>query len=405
MFANVASATVLSPKKIHYLYCFDRDSDPQHISKKLSSVINYLGKRKVHCSVTFTVLCLKTTDYEQITVLLTLLDSLKNENSKSTGNTSFADYSIIKCNDIVESREKLISYLSEIRPDLYDGSVCLFPSSVSESGDFARSVIENSIPYFEFDRKTKSFTKHIGCDDLIYRSDGSYIHINDMFALMNASDIRCYQPDFAENYEKLWSIYSGNYLSVNNFDQGVKNWNTLCFALKEYHSLQKPLAVLKIPKDQADSTKSVFTFVLPDFTFNTVKKLLALLKEYNAVGVESSLTTYTADSCKLVLHSYPSLERDLSEIFSDESKLLDYYDICVEKSADGRTIVVDWNDPKVSDICIDPNCVELLHALERDHFISALRKTSDGSRYSFKYSVTMIKRLLTNAEEMRWLPV
>src|SRR5699024_7068501 len=49
VFANVAAATVLSPEVIRFLYCFNKSSDIDLLSRKLDAILNYFGKRNVHC--------------------------------------------------------------------------------------------------------------------------------------------------------------------------------------------------------------------------------------------------------------------------------------------------------------------------------------------------------------------
>ena len=78
-----------------------------------------------------------------------------------------------------------------------------------------------------------------------YVKDASFIRIRDMFALMNASDNRFNLPEFADDYEALWKIYTGEYLSFKKFENGVGNWNRLCMCLDKYESDQKPLAKME----------------------------------------------------------------------------------------------------------------------------------------------------------------
>ena len=74
------------------------------------------------------------------------------------------------------------------------------------------TVTGMGISYFEYDGRHKKFTRTIGCEYLRFVKDHSFLRIQDMVALMNVSEQSFHLPEYAEDYEKLWEIYTGSYL-------------------------------------------------------------------------------------------------------------------------------------------------------------------------------------------------
>ena len=406
VFTNVAAATVLSPKKISYLYRFDRDSKVEQIQKKLSAVLNYLGHRKVHCSVLFTVVCMADTDDRSKEKLRKALERLKRSHSANAlNNVEFSHYRFLCPRSIPEAAGALIDLLKADEVSLYDGSTQLF-SSIFDNCGFIDMVTKAEIPYFEFDWRRKQFIKHIGCDYLQFIKDKSSLRINDMFALMNASDTRFNLPEFADDYELLWDIYSGR-LTGRPFSKAVGNWNRLCYALKKYEEAQKPLAVLGIPSGDG-SKKKELGYILPEYTFKTVNSILRKLIEFGIADSKSTLTAHTSENCKLEIIVDESLEEKLNSVFRKPQILQDFYGISVDKDYAGKDVQINYVNMEVvnANIDIEGNgntnfSCEILKKLEENHFINGFSVNKKDPRLvSFRYTSSRIKHLLTVAGEI-----
>lgn len=402
VFANVAAATVLSPERIRFLYYFSTESRTELLIRKLSAVLNYLGKRKVHCAVTLAVACRNDVAGDDYDDLQKALERLKN--SAGTGlNAVFDGYDIYDCASSESAAAVLLDDLRATGPDLYDGTTSLF-DSVLGNGQFANGALSLGIPYFEFDWKNKTFTRYINCDYLQYIKDNSCIRIHDMFALMNAADNKFNLPEFADDYETLWGIYTGDYLARNNFEIGVWNWNRLCAALKKHEDNQKPFVEIGLQNGRPGTDKMVY--LLPEYTCRTVKYILSRLIEYGLISSDSKVAGYTSEDCKVQITADASLNKVFDELFSQPHLLMGYYGVEVTKRS--NSVNIGFNNLTVTDADIDPEgkgwhkyTFVVLQELEKKHFIMRLKLNPDDPKLvSFAYSSPRIKKLLTSAGEI-----
>lgn len=406
VFANVASATILSPEKMTFFYCYYRDSSIDLLVRKLDAILNYLGGRKVHCAVRLEISCLQEVSEKEYESLRTALEGLEKDHYKGSGNSWLEPSELLRAENYAEAADQFVEYLKEHPVSLYDGGTSLFPSAY-ENAMFINRIISLPIPYFEFDWRNKEFTKRIGCEYLRFAKDESFIRIQDMFGLMNAVDNRYAMPEFSDDYEELWRIYTGKYTNYRPFENGVGNWNRLCNILKKYEEAQKPLVQIGIrPAERWVN----LTYFLPDYTFSTVRTLLRELTEYQIVEKGSHLVSHTSDTCRLDLKANASYREQLDAIFQNPQNLLSSYGIEMQKrmSHDGDYVDVKLNALTVRNLNLDPEgkgkgkySYTILDHLQKAHFISQLDKSeSNPDLVSFTYSSPRMKKLLTTAGEI-----
>ena len=408
VFANVAAATVLSPEIIKYFYCFNKSSDVDLLIRKLDAILNYFGKRNVHSGIEIVVACLGEVTNKVRERLQQELTKLNKNYTKSNGNAWFEKDTIYDVENYTEAAMRFVENLKESPVNLYDGSNLLFPSAF-DNAMFIGHISRVNIPYFEFNWRNKEFSKRINCEYLKFVKDSSFIRIRDMFALMNASDNRFNLPEFADDYEVLWKIYTGEYLNYKKFENGVGNWNRLCICLDKYEADQKPLARMAISTSDSPSYKTL-TYFLPEFCFSTVKMLIQKLQEYGIAEKESNIMTHTSDTCKLELRINEEYEQVLNAVFINPQILLPYYGIEARKCKvyNSEYVEIKYNNLIVTDANLDVDgtghqkfVFHVLQQLEKAHFISQLKlNTTDSRRVSFVYSSPRIKKLLTNAGEI-----
>ena len=215
IFRNIASAMVINPATLTYIYYFDGSINEDYFIAKVKSILNYVESRHMTVKIKF---------------ILAINDQLK-------FNVDLADlkinFEVIKCSDEESAIEEFLKKLSDQKINLFDGSTMLFSSYLMQSRFTEK--ISNQIAYFEFDSKNKIFKNCIGCNYLNYIEDRSFIRIDDMFALNNAINNKFHFPEFSMNYNKLWNIYTQNDVGVYN---SVANWNDLCDRLYEHSKLQ-----------------------------------------------------------------------------------------------------------------------------------------------------------------------
>lgn len=408
VFANVAAATVLCPERIHYFYCFDKDAEVELLVRKLDAVLNYFGKRKIHCGIRMAVSCLENVPDKDRDLLQKELGRLQKRHPQGEKTAWLESAEIFDAGSYDEAAEQFLAYLEENPADLYDGGTRLFPSAY-DNGVFMGKILGKGIPYFEFDWRHKIFGKRIGCEYLRFVEDKSFIRIQDMFALMNAADNRFNLPEFADDYEALWKIYTGRYLTAKKFENGVGNWNRLCICLEKYEDERKPLAKVAVSTAQ-NPVMETLTYFLPEYVFSTVKKLLKQLLEYGIAEQGSSLVNHASDTCRLELVINKEYEPQMNAVFMNPQMLLPYYNAKARKYRSCNTdyVEIQCNDLTVTDADLDRDgtgrqkyAFEVLRQLEQAHFISQLKQNpSNGKLASFVYSSPRIKQMLTSAGEI-----
>lgn len=403
VFANVASATVLHPAKISYLYCFTENSRLDIFRRKISAVLRYLNSRSLHCSISFGVACTAAVSDEDRAGLEKVLHDAR---ESASGTARLESYEIMDCAFTLDASDRLMDYLRAREPALYDGSTRLFRSGL-ESGMFSRRLLESEIPYFEFDPNTRTFPIRVGCDYLRYLRDRSSIRVTDMFALMDAADVSLRFPDFEEDYETLWDIYTGGRLpgSQYPFTDGVKNWNRLCEILNAWDADLDSTVVIPL-QEEGNGAMTRMTFILPIYTMPTVRRLTEQLAELGAVGREYTLTGYAGQSCRLVLQAPVTVQSQIKAVFRQPQFLMDYYGVRAFRYGSGAAVQYDRLDVEQVNLEVPgmgkPQYLyDLLEQLEQENFISGLtRDRQNPNVVSFLYSSPRIKKLLTNAGEI-----
>lgn len=407
VFANVAAATVLCPEKILYLYSYTRDTKTELLLDKLSAVLNYLGKRKVHCKVSLAVAFPAEISDLQRNALQTALEKFKIE-QQTNANASFTGYEILDCRDSAETILGFLACLKAHKVSLYDGSTAIF-DSVLDNAAFVHQLLQADLPYFEFRWKHKEFTKHVNCGYLRYIHDNSSIRINDMFALMNAADIRFNLPEFADDYAVLWGIYTGSDTPGSKFENCVGDWNRLCKLLEVYEDRQKPIATILLNKKR-DTVQKTMTYVLPEYTLKAVKRIIDKLMAYRAIADNSTVTGYTSENCKVQITANAEYEPAFNLLFARPEILLSYYGVDAVKRVEynGEYIQFVYRNMKVSGLNLDPDgrgrhgfLLKILEKLNKHHYICQLTQAAGTPHIvSFEYTSPRIKKLLTCAGEI-----
>jgi len=406
VFANVASATLLSPPKICYVYNYNEDSAPDMFVRKLGNVINYLDKRNVHTEISL-IIAWRLGDTTARTDVQERLHRLSEENFSAGGNAIFSDFCFIDCSDENDAAARIAEALKERGIGIYDGSTGLFSSHLN-NGVLVGRLLDNGVSYFEFDWKRKQFNQRRRCEYLKYIEDDSYIRINDMFALMNAVDNRSGLPEFAEDYETLWDIYTGKYMDEPDYEGAVGSWNRLCGMLSAYEDKRPPLTLIVTPGK--DEPRRTYTQFMPEFTFRKLEYIVGRLIKLGIIGEDSCVTGYTSDTCRLdVTATYPVWAK-LSQALARHDMLLDYYDLTVNKyqNHNSEYVKLICNDTQVKDIDLDGEekgrfgpSIKILEQLQSAGFISRLTQNPQRPELvSFTYSSHRIKKLLTSEGEI-----
>lgn len=211
VFANAASALVLRPDKITYLYVYNRRTNPDKFKRRLLNVVNFFISKNYFPAVDVLMLNappeggrfpFKSGD----ALLPEYIDSFRIGSKPS-------EHSDMSCTLTVFGSFEEFGKAVDIRSAeyIYDGSTMLFSSSI-ENCRWIRSVWEN-FRYFEYISDTGSFVNLHGTDFLKYVRNKSYIKAENMLALNNAYLLHHGSvhgdgalPDYYDIYKTLWNI-------------------------------------------------------------------------------------------------------------------------------------------------------------------------------------------------------
>lgn len=221
-FYAVASATALHADAIHYILIYDEKMNTQLLESKLKAIKNYFAYRGRSIEVYFEVF-FKKDSQDKETELKNLFGGFRKEKM-------LQGYTLSAYEQETELITKIPTQLSNINVDYFDGSTKITESEFV-NGQVLSKIIE-IMPYFEFDSANRRFVNCVNCERLKYLKITSFIQVEDMFALMNASDKEFSYQDYADNYLDFWGIYSGISLGIADFTLCSRSWTKLCEVIK-----------------------------------------------------------------------------------------------------------------------------------------------------------------------------
>ncbi|MCL2378018.1 MAG: hypothetical protein FWC77_02725 [Defluviitaleaceae bacterium] len=398
IFSNVASATVLNPGKLNYLYYFDGTAKVPFFIQKVRSALYYLDSRKIQSQVYFSIAMLKTIPATDKAELLLQLKNLKQQ-------TRLNSYSITECEDEDTAIKILLESLKSKKIHMFDGTTQLFTTRL-KCALFSHHAYQQ-FPYFEFDTGNKSFVNCKDTQHLKYIEDKSFIKADDMFALRNAKDDKFYFPEFSTDYEILWGIYSGNYKKGGNattYGYNVLNWNRMCNYLEGYSSDHDKVVEFRLSPDKKCSEQHML-FYFPDYGFKAASLILNKLIEYGVILEGSAVTRYTSDTCRADIITNWNISEDINRIFSRMHHMVDCRFLKVERTyiVNNPQISIHYDNLAVTDLSLtdDKYTIPILEKLSKANFINNFRRGKNNNQVvSFVYSSQRIKKLLTTAGEI-----
>ena len=416
IFKNVASATALNPKNITYLYYYDQYTRKDLLLQKLTSVTNYLSKRALQCKIKLLIAFSALSDKKQNEAALEQLVS----EIKATVSVETIIYKA--CNKEVEASEFFATAFVKTEDTLFDGTTQLF-SAATWNAEYIQKA-RQELPYFEFDFRKKHFHNCNGCEYLQYLETSNvlsktYLRIEDMFSLMNAYSTKYNLPEFAEEYETFWKIYTGGLFPTknpSNWKNGVKNWNRLCNTLKEFADKQDE--IFRVEVNARREEYQVYRYPLPSQYIDEAKIFFNLLCSMNIISNQFTLLVDTSDWCEVEIQSQYDLGQLFYKIADEPEKYLAGQTLSVrrhwERTEFKEYYIVKYNNLRVVECKLDDHdfyTVRILNELEKHHYINNLRKWGGtpisikneiyaGQTISFRYASPSIKKLLTTAGEI-----
>ena len=404
IFRNAAGATALNPKSITYLYYYDQYTRKDLLLRKLASVTNYLNKRALNCKISLAIAYAAAADKERNEEdMHRLIDEIRSSAAfeKITGKA---------CADEAEACDFLAGSIDKTEDSLFDGTTQLFSAATWNSAFMQK--VKTELPYFEFNFREKHFMNCSGCNYLKYLETGNvlaktYLRIEDMFSLMNAYSTNYNLPEFAEEYEILWDIYTGAYFSgksAMSWRNGVKNWNRLCDQLCRYAD-EKDI-VYKTATENTGEDSRPYKYSFPSKYIDGARELYNAMCSLNMISDRYKVLTDTTDWCEVEIHSDYDLGPLIFKLADEPEKYLAEHNLTVRREWDAGEkayfYVVRFNNLKVSRWRPkegDTFSLRVLKKLSEHRYINNLVTDESGS-ISFRYASPSIKKLLTTAGEI-----
>lgn len=399
VFRNVASAMVLNPKQITYLYCFDSYSRTAFLMQKLKAVQNYIKSRRMALKIQLLIAIIASLDKKAEK----RIEKLKEGVLK----TGVENLKIIVVSSENEAINMLCEELSYVPVDFFDGATPLF------SSHFYNSIVINKMakkyPYFEFDSMNKKFKICMNCQHLTFIKDNSFIRVDDMFSLRQATDHTFNLPDYASDYEKLWAIYSGEWMTDDDspYEHGIANWTRMCNILD-----QKDFVKISLSSADDHPTDPVICS-LPHSCHKSVTYIIRQLVERGFIEANSKVDNIDSDTCRIIVYTRWAIKDKIKELFSRPEKLVDHCLIKVESDINESDSCIRINfdnlDVRSLDLAnkdewkYNKFVVPLLKKLNHEGFIRNLHWDDENEktkRINFSYISPRIKQLLTKAGEI-----
>ena len=423
IFANAASATVLRPYSVRYYYCFTKDCKPETLPERIRNVISYFRSRRMNCDLSVMLTIDKTVSPEKKIELKRRLDEIIAGNSEDKKRCRFSRADLFEYTNPDDVPSFILDDMKKEEISLYDGSTALF-SSQKRNADFMRRISDDGIPYFEFRRAAKTFENCEGCAYLKYLHDDSYLTISDMFALKNVTKYKTTMPDYADDYEKLWAICTGNYLDKNQFEQGILNWTILSGLLEKRRKKTQPLAAFPLKAGKIDRTFRTYYF--PSYGIRSLREIIENLIERKIIGSGSYVEIANGDECRTVIDGVGEVHKEFENIAAKSWLLHPYYGLEMKemkgssikerrqikkdeqiKKDDNYYVILDESltverlDLNDGGFKNDQKLWPLLRKLSEENYINQLTRDKNApSIVSFNYSAPRIRNLLTKAGEI-----
>ena len=387
IFGNVASATIVNPAKISYLFHIDQMNDVSDFKEAVQYVLNYMDEKKVASKIDFLITHRKD-DEIQKSVEQLKTDLLK----KGTARIQTALIGVIENeSDIPGCFAKWFGH--ELQIDAIEKNETPLSRLLETVKDQA---IYSEYPYYCFDMNTRRFSTQSGCEFLGFIKAEQYLKISDMFASKNSKGYREAADSFYHDYEGLWQkAYRRDELA----------WKKACTLLKAYH--QKEDVVVTIDRSLVKENDSVVKYrcLLPAAAYEGVGKIVSALVNEKVFGAKSEVYYYTTDSCEVTIYASEVVINKMKPLLANPDLLCRNENIEIAKNDCEIVILFDYLTVRLDLGCEEAYgkpIKELLQLLEKEFsFIIGYNESGDANQFvRFAYATKRVKLLLTNVDKI-----
>lgn len=383
VFGNVAASTVVSPARILYLYYIENKQSLVELRESIPYVMEYMRKKNFKAAVEFILLyqddaaSFVTEDYEKGLIRL--------------GNGRIRQIKRIVHSGIESICDDLMLYLK--RRQSGKSLFALEKNTTSLSYMFQGAGLYKVFPYYKYDSCAMKFTDFPGCEMLGFIRKTPYITVSDMAAFRLSSSESSNHPEFYSDYKELWKKYQ----------EKSAAWKSLCDTLGAYSEKNDIIASFKrkAPRDK-ETDQQRYTYILPFACSESVTKILRFLRNQEIVEQGSKVSSYTTDSCEVVIVDRCGYRNEYDRLFSNIYALMLPGFISVHLNTKSREANVVFDDLVVNGVQVSTGksaeitgLMEYFH--DRGYVINLC--IADG-KLSFTYATQRIKELLTTAGKM-----
>lgn len=383
VFGNVAASTVVSPARILYLYYIENKQSLVELSESIPYVMEYMRKKNFKAAVEFILLyqddvaSFVTEDYEKGLIRL--------------GNGRIRQIKRIVHSGIESICEDLMLYLK--RRQSGKSLFALEKNTTSLSYMLQGAGLYKVFPYYQYDSCAMKFTDFPGCEMLGFIRKTPYITVTDMAAFRLSSSESSNHPEFYSDYKELWKKYQ----------EKSAAWKSLCDTLGAYSEKNDIIASFKrkAPRDK-EADQQRYTYILPFACSESVTKILRFLRNQEIVEQGSKVSSYTTDSCEVVIVDRCGYRNEYDRLFSNIYALMLPGFISVHLNTKSREANVVFDDLVVNGVQVSTGkSAEITGLMEyfRDRGYIINLFAADG-KLSFTYATQRIKELLTTAGKM-----
>lgn len=379
VFDNVAAATVVNPARVLYMCSLADGQDEQSLKETIPCIISYMDKRRIRSKVEFII---GYTDYlsrgeEKLVKSIRQMapqriERIKFIQAEEKGlGIAFEEYLLKR-----RAKGRVIAIKRKQKGCKYLLDDELFGTDLYKK-----------FPNFKFKSVKQEFSMVTDCSPVEYIKKMPCMTAADMAALQRSFSMKSRNPEFANEYETLWTKYKEN--------EG-KTWKELCVTLGDYANKYDEIASFERVKMSGRGIAQEYRYIVPFACRKTISILLEKLKKENIIESESRIREYTTDSCEVVILDSCNNGEEYKNLFGNIYKLMmpDAVEIYL---VDGtHQVKVRFDDLVVSEVFVRNSQIEeLMRFLEEKGCVIDLK--IENNKMSFVYATRAIKELLTTA--------
>ena len=305
-------------------------------------------------------------------------------NIKCVENNKVKNVKVIGFDCIPEISDKIVEYFNMQKRN--NRLVALEKNDSKLSYLLLGTGLYNELPFYEYNYDSMAFTITQGCNELTYIKKYPHISVSDMMSISLSSSESSNQPEFYDDYRKLWAKYH----------EKTSIWKSLCGLLKN-HSDNNDI-IVRIKGKREEGEEKEVRYVLPYSCLESVEKIIQFLIENGVAGSESKINIATASSIEVTIKDKINNKSQYDKLFCDVYKLMDKDSLNMYYNIKSNEIIVSFDNLMVSQVELSTNKREELYQLlvffsDNGYLINLIRTQN---LVSFTYSTRRIKDLLTS---------